>query len=145
MVVSIFPKEWIKFCEDHGIRHEHTVPYNPQQNGIAERKNRTLLDASRCMLQVVGLDNKLWEEVVATASYLQNRSPHKVLGLNTPYAIWYSHKPHLGHLHMFGCIAYNHIPKEKRRKLACKEMYLHRLWRSIGCKRISLQPICHFR
>ena len=69
------------------------------------------------MLQVVGLHNQLWEEVVATTCYLQNRSPHKVLGLNTPYAIWYSHKPHLGHLHMFGCIAYSHIPQEKRRTL----------------------------
>ena len=82
-----FSKEWIKFCEDHGIMHEHTVPYNPQQNGIAERKNKTLLDASRCMLKVAGLHNQFWEEAVATACYLQNRSPHKVLGLNTPYAI----------------------------------------------------------
>ena len=112
-----FSKEWIKFCEDHGIRHEHTVPYNPQQNGIAKRKNRTLLDASRCMLQVAGLHNQFWEEAVATTCYLQNRSPHKVLGLNTPYAIWYGHKPHLAHLRVFGCIAYNHIPQEKRRKL----------------------------
>mgnify|MGYP002775250692 FL=1 len=112
-----FSKEWIKFCEDHGIRHEHTVPYNPQQNGIVERKNMTLLDASRCMLQVAGLHNQFWEEAVATACYVQNRSPHKVLGLNTPYAIWYGHKPHLGHLRVFGCIAYSHIPQEKRRKL----------------------------
>ena len=52
-----FSGEWIKFCNTHGIRHEHTVPYNPQQNGVAERKNRTLLDASRSMLQVARLHN----------------------------------------------------------------------------------------
>ena len=50
-----FSDEWNSFCKENGIRHEHTVPYNPQQNGVAERKNWTLLDASRSMLQVAGL------------------------------------------------------------------------------------------
>ena len=112
-----FSGEWIKFCNTHGIRHEHTVPYNPQQNGVAERKNRTLLDASRSMLQVARLHNRFWQEAVGTACYLQNRSPHKILGLNTPYTLWYGHKPHIGHVRVFGSIAYSHIPKEKRKKL----------------------------
>ena len=112
-----FSNEWTKFCEENGIRHEHTVPYNPQQNGVAERKNRTLLDASRSMLQVSRLSLQFWQEAVATACYLQNRSPHKVLGLETPYSLWFKHKPHLGHLRVFGSIAYSHIPTEKRQKL----------------------------
>ena len=50
-------------------------------------------------------------------SYLQNRSPHKALGLNTPYAMWFGHKPNLSHLPIFGVTIYNYIPQEKRRKL----------------------------
>ena len=71
--------EWKTFCKTQGIRHEFTTSYNPQQNGVAERKNRTLLDASRSMLQVAGLQNKFWQEAISTTCYLQNRSPHKVL------------------------------------------------------------------
>ena len=112
-----FSHVWIKFCQEHGIRHEHTVPYNPQQNGVAEHKNQTFLDASRSMLEVAGLHNQFWQEVIATACYLQNRSPHKALGLNTPYAMWFGHKPNLSHLHVFGAMEYGHIPQEKRRKL----------------------------
>ena len=112
-----FSHEWIKFCQEHGIRHQHTVPYTPQQNGVAERKNRTLLDASRSMLQVARLHNQFWQEAIATACYLQNRSPHKALGLNTPYSKWFGHKPNLSHLRVFGATAYGHIPLEKRRKL----------------------------
>ena len=51
-------EEWICFCNTHGIRHEHSVPYNPQQNGVAERKNRRLLDASCSMLQMDGLKDE---------------------------------------------------------------------------------------
>ena len=51
-------QEWIKFCQEHSIRHEHTVPYNPQQNGLVKRKNRTLLVCNcRSLLQVAGLHN----------------------------------------------------------------------------------------
>ena len=110
-------KEWISLCNTHGIRHEHSIPYNPQQNGVAERKNRTLLDASRSMLQVAGLHNEFWQEAVATACYLQNRSPHKVLGSNTPYSLWFGRKPHVGHLRIFGATAYNYVPSTIRRKL----------------------------
>ena len=53
------------FCSNHGIRHQFTVPYTPQQNGVAERKNRTLLNSARAMLQVASLPNPYWEEAVA--------------------------------------------------------------------------------
>ena len=109
--------EWKTFCKTQGIRHEFTTSYNPQQNGVAERKNRTLLDASRSMLQVAGLQNKFWQEAISTACYLQNRSPHKVLGLNTPFSLWFGRKPNVGHLKIFGAIAYSHIPPKLRKKL----------------------------
>jgi transposase InsO family protein len=79
---SIAHKSGFVFCNTHGIRHEHSIPYNPQQNGVAERKNQTLLDVSHSMLQMVGLKGEFWQEAVATTCYLQNRSPN-----NTPYFV----------------------------------------------------------
>ena len=65
--------KWKTFCKSHGISHEFTTSYNPQQNGVVERKNRTLLDASQSMLQVADLHNRFWQEVISTArGYLQN-------------------------------------------------------------------------
>ena len=84
---------------------------------MVECKNRTLLDACRSMIQVAGLPLRFWQEAVATACYLQNRSPHKILGLQTPYSLWFKHKPNLGHLRVFGSIAYSHVPADKRKKL----------------------------
>ena len=69
-----FSKEWIKFCEDHGIRNEKIVPYNPQQNGISERKTRTLLDANRCMLQVVDLHNEFWQDKIIEMTTCLNQN-----------------------------------------------------------------------
>ena len=82
-----FSDEWKRLCEENGLRHKHTLPYSPEQNGVAERENRTLLDASRSMLQVSRLSPRFWQETVATACYMQNRSPYKVLGLETPYSL----------------------------------------------------------
>ena len=69
------------------------------------------------MLQVSKLSHRFWQEAVATLCYLQNRSPHKILGLNTPYTIWFGHKPNLSHLRVFRSIAYSHIPLEQWKKL----------------------------
>ena len=69
------------------------------------------------MLQVAGLPNQFWQEAVATSCYLQNRSPHKVLDLHTPYFLWFDKKPQVGQLRIFGAIAYSHIPTKLRKKL----------------------------
>ncbi|MCO5612761.1 hypothetical protein L7F22_067031 [Adiantum nelumboides] len=95
-----------KFCMDEGIHQQYTVPYNPQQNGVAERKNRTLVAASRAMLLTTGLSKAYWEEAVATAAYLQNRFPHAVDPRYTPYYHWFGKIPNLQHLRVFACLAY---------------------------------------
>ena len=84
-----------KFCQDHGIQHHLTNPYHPAQNGVAERKNRTLIEAARCMLQVAHLSKHLWAEVVGTACYLQNRSYTTSLNNITPYEFWTGLRPDL--------------------------------------------------
>lgn len=104
------------YLRAEGIETQLTAPYSPEQNGVAERKNRSLLEMSRCMLIDAGLDNKYWGEAVATANYLQNRLPTRTTA-KTPYELWFSQIPDLTRIKQFGCEAYVHIPKEKRRKL----------------------------
>nr|CAD1824673.1 unnamed protein product [Ananas comosus var. bracteatus] len=68
-----------KFCEDEGIHRQLTAAYSPQQNGIAERKNRTIVEMARSMLKEKGLPNEFWAEAVNTAVYIQNRCPTNVV------------------------------------------------------------------
>ena len=98
-----------------------TLPYSPQQNGAAERKNRSLVEMARSMLVEQDLPLKLWAEAVYTSAYLQNRLPSKAIEDDvTPMEKWCGHKPNVSHLRMFGSICYVHIPDQKRRKLDAK-------------------------
>lgn len=98
--------EFKLLCEEAGIRHEFTIPDHPQQNGIAERKNCTLIEAARSMLSQAQLTHSYWEEATATACYIQNRLPTTALKNATPYTMWYGHTPNLSHLRIFGSLAY---------------------------------------
>jgi len=101
-----------------GILHELTVAHSPEQNGVAERMNRTLVESARAMLSHAGLRNNLWAEAINTAAYLRNRIPTAaVKEMTTPYERWYGRKPSISHLRVFGCVAYAHIPDVERRKL----------------------------
>ena len=77
-------KEFLEFCEANGIRRPLTVPRSPQQNGVAERKNRTILDMARSMLKSKRLPKEFWAKAVACAVYLSNRSPTKSVWGMTP-------------------------------------------------------------
>jgi hypothetical protein len=105
------------FCIEVGIKREYTVPYNPQQNGVAERKNRPIMEAAKAMIHDQSLPMFLWAEASMTTVYVQNRSPHKILRNMTPEEAFTGVKPEVGHFRIFGCPVYIHIPKEKRSKL----------------------------
>ena len=96
---------------------ELTTSYNPQQNGVAERKNRTIMEAARAMLHDQDLPMHLWAEDAKIAVYVQNHNPHKVLMNKTPKEVFSDKKPEVIHLRIFGCPVYIHISKEKRTKL----------------------------
>ncbi|GJX67573.1 retrovirus-related pol polyprotein from transposon TNT 1-94 [Tanacetum coccineum] len=110
-------KEFNKFCEDNGIRRFLTAPYSPQQNGVVERKNRTILNMVRSMLKSKKMPKEFWAEAVDCAVYLLNRCPSKSLDNKTPQEAWNGLKPTVSHLRVFGSIAYVHVPSQKRSKL----------------------------
>ena len=83
-----------------------TAPYTPEQNGVAERKNRTVVEMARSLLKGKHLPNQFWAEAVATAVYLLNISPTKAVMNRTPFEAWYGMKPSVRHLRIFCCIAY---------------------------------------
>lgn len=101
-------KEFNTFCEDNGIHRELTTPYTPQQNGVAERKNRTIVEMGRSMMNARGVPKHFWAEAVATAVYIHflNISPTKAVYNRTPCEAWRGTKPEVSHLHIFGCVAY---------------------------------------
>ena len=109
--------EFEDFLESAGIRHEQTVPKTPEQNGVAERMNRTLVESVRSMLADAHLPHKFWAEALSTAVYLRNRSPTKAVSHKTPYEAWMAKKPSFSHLWVFGCKPYAHVPKDERGKL----------------------------
>ncbi|KAL0536512.1 hypothetical protein IC582_025461 [Cucumis melo] len=105
------------FCKKHGIHRELTTPYTPEQNGVAERKNRTVVEMTRSMLQMKGLSNDFWAEAVSTSIYLLNISPTKAVMNKTPFEVWYGKKPNVNHLRVFCCISYALVPSQVRQKL----------------------------
>ena len=94
------------------------MPYSPQQNGMAERWNRTLLDKARAMLHTAGLSLGFWEFAVHTAVHIHNRTPSRTIGWRTPHELWTDgHVPDVSYFRIFGCKAYVHTPEAKRKKL----------------------------
>jgi len=95
-------KEFNYFLEEEGIKRQLSVEYCPQQNGVAERANRTLVEMARCMLLQSGVPNSLWAEAINTAAYIRNRCPTKVLEDSTPIETWSNEKPYVGFMRIFG-------------------------------------------
>ena len=105
------------YLKEEGIKHEMTAPYTPEQNGVSERVNRTVIGRTKAILADTKLPKELWMEIASTVVYLKNRSPTSALKKITPYEAWYKEKPDLSHLRIIGTTAYVHIPKELRKKL----------------------------
>ena len=105
------------YLREAGIVKVTTPPYTPAQNGIAERANRTLTEAARCMLHDAGLGNEYWGYAILAAAHIINHMPSRVHGNKSPYEIWTGHIPSIGHFRVFGCPVHVLIPEQKRGKL----------------------------
>ncbi|KAG8480419.1 hypothetical protein CXB51_025096 [Gossypium anomalum] len=87
-----------RLCEQAGIQHQLTTVYTPQQNGVCERKNRTVMDMARCLLFQSKLPNSFWAEAVNSSVYLLNKLPTHAVKDKTPFEAWHGLKPTVSHL-----------------------------------------------
>lgn len=95
-----------KYLKEHGIQRRLSVKYTPQQNGLAERKNRTLVEKARCLLIEANLPLKFWAEAINTSNYLCNRLPSSSINGEIPLQRWSGRIPSVRHLHVFGSKTY---------------------------------------
>lgn len=112
-----FNTAWINYMKQHGIRWESTTPRTPEQNGVSERLNRSVIDRVRTILIDTGLPLFLWAEAANYVVYTKNRHSTRSLKNTTPYEKRYGRKPNVSRLHRFGCTAYVLDDSPKRRKL----------------------------
>jgi transposase InsO family protein len=112
-------REWLS---TNGIRLETSAPaHTPEQNGVSERANRTIMEGVRCLIHAKSIPLELWGEAIACAVYTLNRVSTKTVP-NTPYQNWFGSKPDVSNLRIFGSTAFIHVPKLERRKLDSKSI-----------------------
>jgi hypothetical protein len=95
------------------IKHMRTVAHSPQQNGTAERKNRTIMAMARSAMIQAQIPYELWPHAVKYAAYTLNRLPTKAINWKTPFELWTGKQPNVSHLRPFGCKAFAHITNRK--------------------------------
>nr|KAJ0205508.1 hypothetical protein LSAT_V11C500231720 [Lactuca sativa] len=109
-----------EFCDHKGIRQNFSAPRTPQQNGVAERRNRTLIEAGRTLMIHAGLPMSFWAEAVNTACFTRNRSLIHRIHKKTPYEMLKGRKPDVSFFHVFGCICYILNQRDPRSKFEPK-------------------------
>jgi transposase InsO family protein len=110
----------VGFLEEEGIKHEFSSPYTPQQNGVVERKNRTLLDMARTMLDEYKTPDRFWVEAIITASYSINRLYlHRILK-KTSYELLTGKKPNVSYFRVFRSKCFILIKRGRNSKFAPK-------------------------
>ncbi|WJZ92508.1 hypothetical protein VitviT2T_011498 [Vitis vinifera] len=109
--------EFNAFCKTNGISRQLTATYTPQQNGVAERKNRTIMNMVRSMLSEKQVPKNFWPKAVNWTAHVLNRSPTLAVKGVTPEEAWSGVKPNVDYFRVFGCIGHVHVPDNKRKKL----------------------------
>ena len=127
--------EFDSYCADHGIARHRTVRLTPQQNGLAEKMNRTLMDKVKSMLIQSQFPKGLWAEILLTTSYLVNLSPSVPLDFKTPFKKWHGKPVNYDSLKVFGCPAYAHVSQGKLAPRAVKGKLI---WYPEGVKAFKL-------
>ena len=111
-----------QYLAAHSIRREYTTPYTPEQNSVAERENRTVMEGVRSCLHHARINLRFWAEAVQYLVYTLNRTGTRILSDYTPFEAYFGVPPSVSHLHPFGCPTYVHIPAPSRKKLDPKAL-----------------------
>ena len=109
-----------KYLQDNGIKHQTTIPYNPQENGVGECMNKTPLNMVRSMMFFKNVKLMFWREAIFCVVYIKNRCPSVALQNKTPYEMWHGHLPVVKHFRIFGSTCYALIPEQQRNKLGAR-------------------------
>lgn len=109
--------DFTDFCAKESIRSEWTTPYNQKQNGVAESKNKTIVEATRAMMYDQDMPKFLWAEACNITVYVQNMTPHQALGKIMLEKVFIGKTPEVSHFRIFGSLAYRRILEENRKKL----------------------------
>lgn len=108
------------FLQAQGILHQRSCPYTPDQNGVAERKHRHVLETTRTLLSQASIPHQYWPDATLTDAYLINRLPSQTTGSVSPFQLLHNKAPVYDHLKAFGCECYPLIPNQLRNKLQPK-------------------------
>ncbi|GJV36690.1 ribonuclease H-like domain, reverse transcriptase, RNA-dependent DNA polymerase [Tanacetum coccineum] len=136
--------EFTQYCKVNGIARQLTAPYSPQQNGVVERRNRTIMSMTRCMMKATNMPQNFWAEAVRHAIHILNSVPTKALEDITPYEAIKKRKPNLENLRIFGCIAYAKVPSQHLTKLDDRSIKMVHLGSEQGSKAYRLyNPATH--
>ena len=114
--------EFQDFLQSKGIISQHSCPSTPQQNGVAERKNRHLLDVVRTLLLDSSVPPCFWCEALSTAVHLINCLPSPMLNHVSPFSKLFGHSPLYSDLRTFGCVCFVHLPTHERHKLTTQSV-----------------------
>jgi transposase InsO family protein len=113
-------QEFKNLCNTNGIHKQLIVAYTPQQNGVAEKKNHTIINMVRSMLSAKQIPKTFWPKAVNWIVHVLNRYPTLAMKNRTPKEAWSGLKPSVDHFCIFGCVSHVHIPNNKRVKLDAK-------------------------
>jgi len=108
----------IKYCEENGIMKTYSPPYSPENNGLAERFNQTLISCTKTLLYWSKLSENFWDYAILYANYLYNKTPHQISKNNIPDESFYGYKVKLNHIRTFGCITYYKNYNQNKSKLS---------------------------
>lgn len=130
-----------KLFAEHGVLHQRTCVYTPQQNGIVERKHRHLIQVARALLFQGGLSHKFWGEAVLHTAYLINLLPSVVLNWVSPYEKLHGKVPSFDQLKVFGCLVFATVVGPHQRKFDSRARKCIFLGYISGCKGFKLYDL----
>jgi hypothetical protein len=130
-------KLFVEYYNEMGARHQLTVLFSLQQNGVVERRNQTVVATTRSMMKAKGLPGYFWSEGITTVVYLLNRSPTRSVEGKTPYETWQDRKLSIADIHMFGCIVHVKNTKPLLKKVDDRSTKMVFMGYELGLRRIE--------